>query len=149
MKALPAPITSNREKKPRGKPFAKGNKANPKGRPGEGESWAGMIKKIGNMTPVEAGKYLLDIRRKLDSLGDKLTLKEIVVLRAYSTLAIEANASLMNVLMERAEGKTPSTLQLPGKGAVITWEQFITGAIGMLAEEQHQDVDVIDAEVKE
>ena len=151
MKALPAPIASNRAKrKATGKPFQPGNNANPRGRPAEGESWSGMIKKIGNMKPSEAAKYLRDIKRKLEGLGDELTLKEIVVLRAFSTLALEANASLMNVLMDRAEGRTPSTLQLPNKGQPITWEQFIAGAIEVMAEDRRQDanLNVIDGEIK-
>lgn len=94
--------------------------------------------------------YLTDIKSKLDKLGDKLTLKEIVILRAFSTLALEANASLMNILMDRAEGKMPSQIQLPGGGQSITWEQFIAGALEMKAQQEVQeDAQVVDGEVKE
>ena len=66
--------------KPRGKPFPKGVSGNPAGAPKRGESWADIIKRIGDMTPVEAADHAKAIANKLRVLGDGLTMKEAVVM---------------------------------------------------------------------
>ena len=137
-------VDNNEEKpkgKPRGKPFPKGVSGNPAGAPTHTESWAGIIKKVGNMTPTQAGKYLKDIKRQLNQLGDELTLKELVVLRAFSELALTANASIMNALMDRGEGKVPQTLAaLPGTGPQMSWRDFVEGVKAIDEEIQREEV---------
>ena len=166
---LPSSVNSEKKKRipPKGKPYPPGVSGNPAGAPPRGQSWGDVINKIGNMTPHEAGKYLLSVKKRLKKLideeaMDKLTMKEIVVLQAYSTLSMEANASLMNALMDRGEGKIPNTIALPnGQGGStegVTWAQLMQGVLQEVrnvaeqdgaVEKENVDVDsnVIDGEV--
>jgi hypothetical protein len=117
-------ITANSKPtaKPRGKPFPKGVSGNPKGAPKRGESWGEIIKRIGDMTPVEAADYANEIAKQLRKIGSGITLKEAVVVRVYAALLFEPQASLLNSFMERAEGKVVQ----PIKGSVnMTWSDFV------------------------
>jgi hypothetical protein len=102
--------------KPRGRPFRKGQSGNPKGAPKRGESWAEIIKRIGDMTPVEAADHARAIANKLRVMGDAITLKEAVVVRVYASLLFEPTSSLLNTFMERAEGKVTEPIDLTSKG---------------------------------
>lgn len=128
------------KKKPRGKPFEKGVSGNPSGGPSHGESWSGLIKKIGNMRPSEVAGYLKDLSSKFTKMGDELTLKEIVVLRAFATLALETNASILNALMDRGEGKVPNTIApLGGSAEAISWRDFVLGVQAMDAQMKDEE----------
>lgn len=92
-----------------------GFKENPKninkaGAPKRGESWAEIIDRIGNMTPIEAAEHAKAIAGKLKSMGDAITLKEAVVIRGYASLLFEPTSSLMNVYMDRTDGKVTDNL---------------------------------------
>jgi hypothetical protein len=103
---------------PIGKPFVKGQSGNPK----RGESWAEIIKRIGDMTPVEAADHANEIAKQLRKIGGALTLKEAVVVRVYAALLFEPQASLLNTFMERAEGK----IVQPVEGNIgLTWSEFV------------------------
>ena len=56
-------VNSKTTAKPRGKPFPKGIGGNPKGAPKRGESWAEIIKKYGDMTPVEAAQNIIAVAK--------------------------------------------------------------------------------------
>lgn len=112
------------KKKPRGKPFT--GKADPRnnlvGAPKRGESWAEIIKRIGDMTPIEAADHANEIAKQLRKIGGGLTLKEAVVVRVYAALLFEPQASLLNTFMERAEGKVAQ----PIEGNIgLTWSDFV------------------------
>src|SRR5213593_2491295 len=49
---------------------------NPSGRPRDGESWAALIKKLSNMTGMEAAKHCRRLASQFEDMGDNLTLKE-------------------------------------------------------------------------
>ena len=102
----------SKRKMPIGKRFPKGVSGNPKGAPKRGESWAEIIKRIGEMTPEEASDHAQQIAGKLRSIGGGLTLKEAVVLRVYAALMFEPTAALLNSFMERAEGKITQPLDM-------------------------------------
>ena len=117
--------TANRkttEKRVPPKAWKKGQSGNPKGAPKRGESWAEIIKRIGDMTPIEAADHANEIAKQLRKLGGGLTLKEAVVIRVYAALLFEPQASLLNTFMERAEGKVIQPIE---GGAIITWSDFI------------------------
>ena len=98
------------KKKPRGKPFAKGQSGNPNGAPKRGESWAEIIKQIGDMTPKEAADMCRAVAGKLATIGDGVTLKQAVVLRVFAALMFDPQPGLLNAFMERAEGKVKDVL---------------------------------------
>ena len=104
--------------KPRGKPWKKGQSGNPRGAPKRGESWAEIIKRIGDMTPSEAAEHARTIAGKLKTIGDGLTLKEAVVVRVYAALLFEPSASLLNAFMERAEGKVKELVDVKADSKV-------------------------------
>lgn len=114
------------KKKPRGKPFTGKNdpRNNMAGAPKRGESWAEIIKRIGEMTPVEAADRANEIAKQLRKIGGGVTLKEAVVIRVYTALLFEPQQGLLNTFMERAEGKVVQ----PVSGNIgLTWSEFING----------------------
>ena len=110
------------KKKPRGKPFAGKDdpRNNTAGAPKRGESWAEIIKRIGDMTPKEAAEHARIIAGKLASMGDGITLKEAVVVRVYASLLFEPQPGLLNSFMERAEGKVVNQVDVTTGGEAIT-----------------------------
>ena len=96
--------------------WKKGQSGNPKGRPRSGESWAELIKQIGELTPKAAAESYKAIAGRLAEIGDNVTLKEAVVLRVYAALLFEPDARLLNALMDRAEGKVSQPIDL-------TWQK--------------------------
>ena len=101
-----------------------GQSGNPAGSPKRGESWAEIIKRIGDMTPVEAADHANEIAKQLRKIGGGLTLKEAVVVRVYAALLFEPQASLLNSFMERAEGKVAQPIE---GNIAMTWSEFVKG----------------------
>ena len=95
-----------------------GQSGNPKGGPKRGQSWQEIYKTIGNMTPQEAADYCRAVAGKIASIGDKVTLKEAVVLRVYTALLFDPDARLLNVVMDRDEGKVTQTV------TEIPWREY-------------------------
>lgn len=93
------------------RPWPKGTSGNPKGRPKEGESWAAIIKKIGDMTGTALAEYFSTYAPQFRKIGP-VTMKEAVVARAYLALAFEPSGSLFNALADRAEGKVTQPIDV-------------------------------------
>jgi len=98
--------------------WQKGKSGNPKGAPKRGESWAEIIKRIGEMTPGEAAARSLSLAKQLLEIGDGVTLKEAVILRVYGALIFEPQPGLLNAFMERTEGKVAQRVELDWKTEV-------------------------------
>lgn len=109
-------VTKIANKKPtkRGNPTWKkgGPSPNPAGAPKRGESWAEIIKRVGEYTPPEAAARSLELAKKLLSIGDGVTLKEAAILRVYGAILFEPQPGLLNILIERAEGKVSDKLEI-------------------------------------
>jgi hypothetical protein len=118
------------KKKPRGKPFPKGVSGNPAGAPKRGESWAEIIKRIGDMTPAEATAHAQAIAGKLKVMGDGITLREAVVIRVYADLLFQPTASLFNSFMDRTEGKVKEQVDVTSNGQSLSDNE----RVGRLAE---------------
>ena len=104
------------KKKPRGKPFTgKGDPRNGDGAPKRGESWAEIIKQVGDMTPKEAANMCRAVAGKLATIGDGVTLKQAVVLRVFAALMFDPQPGLLNSFMERAEGKVKDEQEHSGQ----------------------------------
>lgn len=99
-----------------------GQSGNPNGPPARGESWQELYKKIGNMTPREAAEYCHSVAGKIGSIGDKVTLKEAVVLRVFVALIFEPDARLLSVVQDRGEGKVTQPV------TEIPWREYVRQA---------------------
>lgn len=97
------------------KAWKKGQSGNPKGAPKRGESWAEIIKRVGEMTPSEAAERSLALAKQLLEIGDGVTLKEAVVLRVYSALMFDPQPGLLNAFMDRVEGKVSQPIEMSWK----------------------------------
>lgn len=64
------------------------------------------------MSPDEAAKHCKAIAAQLAPLGDKITLKEAVVLRVYASLLFDPQPGLLNSFMDRTEGKVADKIEV-------------------------------------
>lgn len=112
-----------------------GASPNPKGAPKRGQSWKEIYNTIGNLTPKEAAEYCSAVAKKIGTIGDQVTLKEAVVLRVYTALLFDPDARLLNVVMDRDEGKvTQPVTEMP-------WREYV--------KDQGYDPDVLMKEAEE
>ena len=124
MTAKKSANTKSTERKAPSTAWKPGQSGNPAGRPREGESWASLIKSIGDMTPKAAAAKCKALAGQMDKLGDGVTLKEAVVLAVYASLMMDPNPGLLNAFMDRAEGKVSQPV------AVYDWRKEIIEAGG-------------------
>ena len=109
-------------------PWVPGQSGNPAGRPKRGQSWAELIREIGEMTPISASDKCISIARELRKLGGDATLKELVVLRCYVQMLMEPQPSMLVAMMNRADGMIPQQLQHVGEdGEPIRMQVFDHG----------------------
>jgi hypothetical protein len=102
-----------------GKPWPKGVSGNPKGRPPDGESWAAIIREVGNMTGNDVAEWFDAYRKDCERLG-KVQFKHAIVARVFLDLLHEPKAALFNAIMDRAEGKLAQPVGL-------SWQKEIEG----------------------
>ena len=108
--------------------FKKGHSGNPKGRPKDGESWASIIKSVGDMYPADIVAFVgekNDLGRMLKKLPQDVQMKYLVVSRIFSSLMFEPSSSLWKELMERADGKVVTPVDLKHSGE-LSWKEFIS-----------------------
>ena len=82
-----------------------GQSGNPAGAPKRGESWAEIIKRIGDMEPGEAAAKFGETAKQLRQMPGGVTLKELVVMRVYASMLFEPTSALWGHLMDRADGE--------------------------------------------
>lgn len=92
--------------------WKKGQSGNPAGSPKRGESWAEIIKRVGEYTPPEAAARSLELSKQLLKIGEGVTLKEAAVLRMFGAILFDPQPGLVNILIERAEGKITQPIEL-------------------------------------
>lgn len=91
--------------------FVKGGAvANPAGRPADGESWAGVYKHYGEMTPSQLAEQVGGIKselgqRLLQMKNTNVPLKHIVVINAFMAAANDPQPGILKEIADRAEGK--------------------------------------------
>lgn len=105
--------------KSKGNPkWVKGGKSpNPKGRPKDGESWAAIIKSVGDMYPSDIVAFVgvdNDLGRMLKQLPQDTQMKYLVTARVFSALMFEPSSGLWKELMERTEGKVAQPITAEG-----------------------------------
>lgn len=95
--------------------WPKGKSGNPAGRPKDGESWAAIIKAVGDMYPddilalVGSGN---DLGREIAQLPKGVQMKYLVTARVFAALMFEPTAGLWNNLMDRADGKVSQPIEI-------------------------------------
>ena len=107
--------------KKRGNPaWKKGEKSpNPAGRPKDGESWAAIIKSVGDMYPADLVLFIgkdNDLGRMLAKLPQEVQMKYLVTARVFSALMFEPSSGLWKELMERSDGKVITPVDMTTKG---------------------------------
>lgn len=114
---------STKSAKPRGKPWKPGQSGNPLGRPRDGESWASVIAAVGNMYTDDLLAFIganNDLGRQISQLPKNVQLKYLVTTRVFAALMFEPTSGLWKELMERAEGKVVSPVDVTSKGESLT-----------------------------
>lgn len=109
------------KKKPRGRPFPKGVAQNPAGAPKRGQSWAELFNSIGELTGSEVAERAVKLWvKQFNALPQGVTLKELVVIKAYAALLDEGNARLLKEVMDRAEGKVKDQVDVTSDGKELS-----------------------------
>ena len=104
------------KKKPRGKPFTgKNDPRNGDGAPKRGESWAELIKSIGEMDGKQVADFAGKLGREFNTLPQGVTLKTLVVIRVYGALLNDPQPGLLGAFMDRAEGKVKDEQEHSGQ----------------------------------
>lgn len=90
---------------------------NPKGRPKEGQSWASIIKEVSEMTPAQVITELQSnqLTVPFTKMPLHVPLKRLVVLRVYSQVMFDPQASLFNSILDRDEGKVTDKVEVTDK----------------------------------
>ena len=99
-----------------------GQSGNPTGRAKDSESWAAIIKSVGDMFPADLVAFIgkdNDLGRMLSKLPQTVQMKYLVTARVFSALMFEPSSGLFNALMERAEGRVVTPLDMTSKGESI------------------------------
>lgn len=99
-----------------------GQSGNPAGRAKDGESWAAIIKVVGDMYPDDILAFIgrdNDLGREIATLPKDVQMKFLVTARVFAALMFEPTAGLWNNLMDRAEGKVPTNVDVTSNGETI------------------------------
>ena len=118
-------MAANSKKTAPGKPWPKGQSGNPAGRPKDGESWAAIIKAVGDMYPEDILEFIgkgSDLARDIGYLPKNVQMKYLVTARVFAALMFEPTAGLWNGLMDRAEGKVKEVIEGTGENGAIRIE---------------------------
>jgi hypothetical protein len=105
---------------------------NPAGRPKDGESWAAIIKSIGDMYPDDLIAFIgtnNDLGRNLAQLPKNVQMKYLVTARVFAALMFEPTSGLWKELMERSEGKVSDKLDVTSNGETVGKDDDVTGEI--------------------
>jgi len=95
--------------------WKQGQSGNPKGAPKRGQSWAELFNSIGDLTGGQVAERAVKLWvKQFKSLPEGVSLKELVVIKAYAALLDEGNARLLKEVMDRAEGKVKDTVEIEG-----------------------------------
>jgi len=95
-----------------------GVSGNPAGRPKDGESWAGVISKVANMTTDEILAFVGEtskLGRMIARLSKNVQVKYVVTARVMAELMTNPSAGLWNGLMDRMDGKVALPIKNMGE----------------------------------
>lgn len=123
---------TDKKRQPPKSAWKPGQSGNPAGRPKDGESWASIIKSVGDMYPSDILAFIgrnNDLGKVLVQLPVNVQMKYLVTARVFAALMFEPTSGLWKELMERAEGKVTQSVDVTSKG------EQIKGYIGFTPDE--------------
>ena len=101
------------KKKPRGKPFEKGDpRINRSGAPRSGLSWREILDQIGNLDGAEALERAGRIFADLKKYPNGVTLKELAAISYYIRMINDPNGSLLTAVADRTDGKVKDNVDV-------------------------------------
>jgi hypothetical protein len=109
-----------------------GQSGNPAGRPKDGESWAAVIKAVGEMYPDDLLVFIPkgnDLGNAISQLPKGVQMKYLVTARVFAALMFEPSSGLWKELMERAEGKVQEKVDITSNGKEIGQDDEFRAAI--------------------
>lgn len=92
-----------------------GQSGNPKGRPAEGQSWSGIFREVTDLTPAEILTLIkpsTPFGQKFKELPSGVQIKYLAALSAVATLIEDPQASLLNAVMDRSDGKVVDKVEM-------------------------------------
>lgn len=113
-RAVAANSKKQQGRKPTPASWKPGQSGNLAGAPKRGESWAEIIKRIGDMEPGEAAHTFGEIAKQLRNMPAGVTLKEFVVMRIYAAMLFEPSSSLWGHMLDRVDGKVKDEIDANG-----------------------------------
>lgn len=116
-------MTANSRGTGKGKPWAKGQSGNPKGRPKDGQSWSAIISAVGDMYPEDILQFIgkdNDLGREIVQLPKNVQMKYLVISRVFAALMFEPTSGLLKELMDRLEGKVSERIDMTTGGEKLS-----------------------------
>lgn len=107
------------KRKPPRSAWKPGQSGNPAGAPKRGESWAEIIKRIGEMEPGEAAQRFGEMAKQMRTMPKGVTLKEFVVMRIYAAMLFEPSSSLWGHMLDRIDGPVKQKIEMEGAKLLI------------------------------
>jgi hypothetical protein len=123
-----------------------GQSGNPAGRPKDGESWAAIIKSVGDMYPADIVAFIgkdNDLGRMLSKLPQGVQMKYLVTARVFAALMFEPTHGLWKETMERVDGKVKDQLDVTSNGEQIgndgDFKREILSKLARIAESRNSE----------
>lgn len=104
-------------RKPRGKPFAKGQSGNPGGRPKNEQSITYWLREFGQLSPEQLAERCETYSRDLRKVKGDMSMFAHIALRALMGQINEPTPGLLAQIMDRTEGKVKDQVELTGDAA--------------------------------
>lgn len=102
--------------------FPESTPIDPYGKKQGQQSWAQIIKRIGDTNLSDLKEMYVEAIDKLEQYGN-MTLRELAVIRAYFETIEHPNPSMLNWLAERSEGKVPQ-MTVTATGNIGDWMEY-------------------------